>query len=226
MIYLTSAPIWGEQVENFPHSLFIVQAFAKNLVPSSFKLYCFKYWHYFTFFPININIKIMGEYENLADEAAIEKIKEMVDDTKMCMFNSSLNLVPCNTRPMAIQQVEDDGTIWFFSDADSEKNKEIEDDNRVQLLLMNNSSSAYLSLYGTASIITDAEKSKELWNVFLKTWFNDGPEDPNLSLIKFTPQNGHYWDTKNSKIVSMFKIAMGAILGKELDAGVEGKMTV
>ena len=70
---------------------------------------------------------------------------------------------------MAIQQVEDDGTIWFFSDADSEKNKEIEDGNRVQLLFMNNSSSAYLCLFGIAGIITGTEKLKKLWNVFSKS---------------------------------------------------------
>ena len=150
----------------------------------------------------------------------------MVGDTKMCMFSSSLNLVSCNTRPMAIQQVEDDGTIWFFSDADSEKNKEIEDGNWIQLLLMNNSSSAYLCLFGIAGIITDIEKLKKLWNVFLKTWFNEGPEDTNVSLIKITPQNGHYRDTKNNKIISTFKIAIGAIMGKEMDGAVEEKMII
>ena len=127
---------------------------------------------------------------------------------------------------MAIQQVEDDGTIWFFSDADSEKNKEIEDGNWIQLLLMNNSSSAYLCLFGIAGIITDIEKLKKLWNVFLKTWFNEGPEDTNVSLIKITPQNGHYRDTKNNKIISTFKIAIGAIMGKEMDGAVEEKMII
>ena len=54
------------------------------------------------------------------------------------------------------------------------KNKAIEDGNWIQLLFMNNSSSAYLCLFGIAGIITGTEKLKKLWNVFLKTWFNEG----------------------------------------------------
>jgi general stress protein 26 len=44
-----------------------------------------------------------------------------------------------------------------------------------------------------------------------KTWFKEGKEDPNISLIKVIPEDAYYWDTKNNKMVSLIKFAMGAI---------------
>ena len=164
----------------------------------------------------------MGSTRNLKAQPAIEKVKELSEDAKLCMFCTNLSRQPFNTRPMATQEVEDDGTIWFFSPADSTKNAEISKDNHVQLIYSNRSSSEFLSLYGKADIVRDTNKAKELWNMFLTTWFHEGPDDPNLTLIRFTPTEGHYWDTKNNKMVQSLKIVLGAIQGRMMDDGVDG----
>jgi general stress protein 26 len=166
----------------------------------------------------------MGSKKDLQQQPAIEKIKELAEDAKLCMFCTRLNEIPFNTRPMATQMVEEDGTFWFFSPADSDKNEDILADNRVQLIYSNRSSSEFLSMYGKAEIVRDTAKAKELWNVFLTTWFHEGPDDPNLTLIKFVPEKGHYWDTKNNKMVQSLKIVLGAIKGKMMDDGVEGRV--
>jgi hypothetical protein len=62
--------------------------------------------------------------------------------------------------------------------------------------------------------------------MFLKTWFNDGKEDKDISLLRVRPEEGHYWDTKNNKVVSLAKIAIGALTGKTMDDSVEGKIEV
>jgi hypothetical protein len=36
--------------------------------------------------------------------------------------------------------------------------------------------------------------------------------------------DGHYWDTKHGKMVSLMKIAVGVITGKQMDDGVEGNV--
>ncbi len=94
----------------------------------------------------------------------------------------------------------------------------------MQLLYANDGSSEYLSLFGTAEILKDQAKVEELWTPWAKTWFNEGKDDPTITLLKVKPQEGHYWDTKNNKMVQMAKIAVGAVTGKHLDDGVEGTM--
>lgn len=166
----------------------------------------------------------MGNVRNLQAKPAVEKIKELAEDAKLCMFCTRLSQIPFNTRPMATQLVGEDGAFWFFSAADSVKNADIMRDNRVQLIYANRSSSEFLTIYGTAEIVNDCNKLKQLWNVFLTTWFPGGADDPNLTLLKVTPGEGHYWDTKHNKMVASLKMVVGAIRRKMMDDGVEGDL--
>jgi len=164
-----------------------------------------------------------SEIKNLRREEANKKIKQIADDADICLFTTDLTTLPLKTRPMSRQRIDEDGTIWFFSDKDSGKNTDIAKDSRVQLFYSNKSSMEYLSLYGRATIIQDAVKAKELWSAPAKIWFKD-PDDPNLTLLKVVPEDGYYWDTKDGKLISLFKMVAGAITGKELDGSVEGKI--
>lgn len=168
----------------------------------------------------------MGETKDLSNQEGLKKIKELAEQTKICMFCTNLGKQPFETRPMGTQEVEEDGTIWFFSGMDSYKNEEILDDNRVQLIYSNPDKSQFMTVYGHAKIIKDREKTEELWNVFVKTWFQEGKDDPNLTLIKVQPESAYYWDTKNGKMVSLIKIALSAVTGKTMDGGVEGSIEV
>jgi len=162
--------------------------------------------------------------QNISRQEANEKIKELAKKADVCMFTTSLTKLPLITRPMSTRDVDNDGSIWFFSRDGSDKNLEISADNRVQLFYSNFSSSEYMSLYGKATILRDPGKAKELWSAIAKTWFNEGYDDPELTLIKVEPEDGYYWDTKDGKVISLMKMVAGAISGKEFDLGVEGKI--
>ena len=96
----------------------------------------------------------------------------------------------------------------------------------MQLFYSNTGSSEYLSIYGTAEIVFDQQKIDELWNPIAKAWFKEGKTDPEISLIKVTPENAYYWDTKNSKMVDFAKMVASAVTGKTMDGGVEGRLEV
>jgi len=164
--------------------------------------------------------------QNISRQEANQKIKELAKKADVCLFTTNLTRLPLTCRPMSTRDVDDNGSIWFFSREGSSKNREIAADNRVQLFYSNFSSSEYMSLYGTATIIKDSAKAKELWSAIAKTWFNEGYDDPELTLLKVEPEEGYYWDTKNGKVISLLKMVAGAITGQELEVGVEGKMKV
>jgi general stress protein 26 len=164
---------------------------------------------------------------NLSGEEAKQKIKEMTKDGNMCFFCTHIqNDKPFSARPMSVQKVDDEGNYWFLSDKDSGKNHEIETDDAVQLLFQNSSSSDYLSIYGKATITRDKAKIEELWEPIAKVWFTEGKEDPSISVIKITPTEGYYWDTKHGKVVAFAKMIVGAVTGKTLDDSIEGKLKV
>lgn len=164
--------------------------------------------------------------ENLSQTEAIEKIKELVKSANVGMFTSALTALPLNSRPMSTVDTDDEGNLWFFSEKGSTKNEDIEKDNRVQVFYANQVSYEYLSVYGTAEISTDKEKIHELWTPMAKAWFTEGENDPSITIIKVTPVDVYYWDTKHNKLVSLIKIATAVVTGKTMDDGVEGKLNV
>jgi general stress protein 26 len=166
----------------------------------------------------------MGSVKNLSDGDAIKKMKEMIDSSGICLFTTQLSEKPLSTRPMGTMKIDANGDIWFFSNSYSNKNREIEDDSKVQLFYSNNSSSEYLSIYGEAEILNDQEKVDELWNPIVKTWFHGGKTDPDITVIKVRPEQAYYWDTKHNKMVSLLKIFAGAVTGVTMDDGVEGQI--
>ncbi len=166
-----------------------------------------------------------SEIKNLRNTEAGKKIKQIADDADICLFTTDLTHLPLKARPMSRQAVDEDGTLWFFSAKDSDKNSDIEKDSRVQLFYSNQKKSEYLSLYGRATIMQDVAKAKELWSAMAKIWFKDY-DDPNLTIIKVEPEDGYYWDTKDGRLISLFKMVAGVITGKEMDGSVEGVVRV
>lgn len=166
----------------------------------------------------------MGETKPLFNTQAVEKIKEMTGDGHIVLFCCNLSAQPFDITPMSTQKVEDDGAIWFFSTKDSDRNKYVQQDPRVQLLYSDTGSQDYLSLYGRAEVLYDKAKAEELWNAHVKVWFPDGPTDPNLSLIRFRPSEGFYWDTKHGKMVAFAKMVASMVTGKTMDDSVEGAL--
>lgn len=168
----------------------------------------------------------MSDVKNLYGAATIEKLKDLVKQEKSGMLCYDVSEFPLGACPMYIQQVDDRGDIWFFSGKDSEHNAAIVKDSRVQFLSSNTGDSAYFSIAGEAEVVFDQAKAEELWNPMAKIWFQEGVNDPNLSLIRFTPENGHYWDSKNNKMIEFLKMAASVVVGKTMDDGRHGTLTV
>lgn len=170
--------------------------------------------------------KKTSEENPLMGEEGIAKMKELVGHNAICMFTSSVEEVPLQTRPMTTQEVDEQGNFWFFSSKSSHKNYEVKADSRVQLLFANTSESEYLTVYGTASIVDDRSKIAALWSPMAKAWFQGGKDDPDLTLIKVTPESAYYWEPKQSKMVTLFKMAASAVSGKQMEIGKQGRIEV
>ena len=93
---------------------------------------------------------------------------------------------------------------------------------------MNNGSSEYLSVYGKAYIYQDKNTIEEKWTPLASAWFEEGKDDPKVSVIRVTPDETYYWDTKAGKLVSFLTFATAAITGKKTDNsdGVEGNLHI
>ena len=163
--------------------------------------------------------------KNLQNEEAAKKFKKLVSDINVCMFITN-NHINDHTRPMATIEVEDNATLWFFTDLRSIKVEEISTENKVHLVYAHPGKENYLDVCGKASVITDRALVKEKWSPMVKAWFPQGADDPNLALLKVVPTDVYYWDAETGKMVSFLKIAASVVTGKQLAEGTEGKLNV
>lgn len=163
--------------------------------------------------------------ENLYSAEAKEKIKEMAEDIDFAMMATNLTKTPLSIIPMSTKKVDEDGNIWFLSGKNSDHNRDIQKNKEVQLIYSDKGSMKFLSVFGIASIVTEKMVLKELYGKSDDTWF-DGEDDPNLSALKIEPKDAYYWDSKHSKIVSLFKMGVGAVTGEKQDVGRKGELNV
>jgi general stress protein 26 len=64
---------------------------------------------------------------------SIRKLGELIHDIKFAMLTSTHTDGSLHSRPMATQQVEFDGNLWFFTGLNSEKVRELESNPEVNL---------------------------------------------------------------------------------------------
>jgi general stress protein 26 len=165
-------------------------------------------------------------FKDLFGQEGIDKIKELAQKAGSCFFcTNSQPGKPFATRPMSAENIDDEGNHWFLSANDSHKNEELTSNPATQLLFQGSPYSDFLTLYGTTEISTDKSKIDELWDPMMKTWFTEGKDDPRITVLKFIPFEGYYWDTKHGMAVALVKRTIGAIKGETYDDSIEGTIT-
>lgn len=116
------------------------------------------------------------------------------------------------SRPMAVQEVEFDGDLWFFTRQGSRKVEQIGQQSRVNVALASRSS--WVSVTGIAEVLRDVAKARELWNASISAWFPDGPEDPDIVLVKVHADGAEYWDSPGAGVVSVLSFIKARVTGK------------
>jgi general stress protein 26 len=113
------------------------------------------------------------------------------------------------SRPMATQEMEFDGDLWFFTQADAAKVGEIEQHQQVNISYAKPDDNLFVSVSGTAELVHDQKKMKELWKPYYKAWFPKGLDDPGLALLKVHVESAEYWDAPSGKTGLLYAITKG-----------------
>ena len=144
------------------------------------------------------------------------KLGELVEDMSVAMLTTFNDAGLLDSRPMAPLEMDSEGAVWFFTEHDSSKTSYL---STANLAFSDASNSTYVSLAGRGEIHKNKEDIHRLWTVFAKPWFPDGPDSPNLALLKFIPSSAEYWDAPSSKTVRLFSLAASIVTGKPVNMG-------
>lgn len=148
-----------------------------------------------------------------ADSDDVQKVAELVDQAQSCMLTTMAAGGRHVSRPMAVQEVEFDGDLWFFTLDDSAKVTQVIANPQVNVSFQDDENSSWTSLSGRAEVVHDPGKAEELWSKPLEVWFSDGLDTPGLSLLKVHADTAEYWDAANSKVRRLIGAARAAVTG-------------
>ncbi len=130
------------------------------------------------------------------------------------------------SRPMATQDMEFDGDLWFFTKASAPKVDDVQHDQQVNLGYVKPDDNLFVSVSGTAQLIRDRQKMDELWKPALKAWFPNGKEDPDLALLKVTVDSAEYWDAPSGVMGRLYVVAKGLATGGQDSGGEDVKLNL
>lgn len=127
-------------------------------------------------------------------------------------------------RPMAAHVDRDANAIYFLTDARRHKDDEIARNPNVNLSFADAGEQKYVSVTGTAEVSNDRAKIRELFSMPAKAWW-DSAEDPNIRVLKVTPDDAEFWDSPGTAI-SYVKMAAAAVTGTRPDIGTNRKVAI
>jgi general stress protein 26 len=85
-------------------------------------------------------------------------------------------------------------------------------------------SQRYVSVSGTAGLVHDQAKIKELWNPIFKALFPQGLEDPDLARLKVSVEQAEYWDSPSAKVVALIGFVKVLATGERPEIGENEKI--
>lgn len=154
--------------------------------------------------------------------AELTKLGVLIEDMSIAMLTTfETNEQALMSRPMAPQEMCEQGAIWFLTDPNSNKVKHLQ---VMNLGFSNEPESTYVSISGHGETINDRARIESLWTPFARPWFPDGVDSSNLALLKFVPHSAEFWDAPNSKMVRMLAMAASIVAAKPIGMGEHGNL--
>lgn len=154
----------------------------------------------------------------------IKKLAEMIRGIDFAMLTTVAEDGSLHSRPMSTQRAEFDGTLWFFTRASAPKVGEVEREQQVNVAYAEPGAQRYVSVSGRASVVRDRAKIEELWSPELKAWFPEGPEGPDIALLKVEAERAEYWDSPSSAVAHAFSFVKASATGRPADPGENEKI--
>jgi general stress protein 26 len=156
----------------------------------------------------------------------IQKLWDLIRGIEIAMLTTVDSTGVLHSRPMATQDIDFDGHLWFFTEAASHKVDEVNGHREVNLVYVDKEKNRYVSVSGRARVIRDVEKARLLWRPHLRAWFPKGVEDPSVALLRVEVSKADYWDAPSSKVVELMHF-LSAMAASPSSKGTEhGKFTL
>ncbi len=134
-----------------------------------------------------------------AGREVVSQIAPIIRAIDICFLSTVNSDGHVHARPMSNNgEVEWDGDSWFFAPADGRAVSEISTNPAVVTAYRAEEGFKIVVVTGSASIENDPSLKQRYWLADLDRWFPNGPDDPNVVLIRVNAEHADWWTEEGS----------------------------
>jgi general stress protein 26 len=153
---------------------------------------------------------------------SIQQLRRLLKGMPIGMLTTQTLNGDSHARPMLVHDVDESGWLWFVTDRHSRKACELSQNPHATIAFQSKKGDRYISVQGTAVVVSDDVKLKEVWNPTLRSWFPRGRRDPEIVLVAVRVARAEYWLVPRTRLVRATAIVKAAVTGKRHEAGKHG----
>lgn len=152
-------------------------------------------------------------------------LRPLIERMKTGMLTTADALGAMRSRPLHTLELDHDGRLWFFVSASSPKVEEMRrEHSRVALAYADPGRQDYVSISGRGELVRDRERMKALWSPWVKVWFPEGLDDPDLALLCVHVEQAEYWDAPGSAVKRLYAFTKARLTGDKDAIGEHRKL--
>jgi general stress protein 26 len=156
----------------------------------------------------------------MSDAESINKVTDIINDSHIGMFTTINEEGALVSRPLAVQEVKDDGDMWFFTSANSSQVAHIRANPAVNVAF--GQRTEWVSVAGTAEVVTDRQLIHDKWNQVVEAWFPDGPDTPEVVLLHVDSDSAEYWTSPGGTAATVLQWIKSKVTHSRMSVGESG----
>jgi len=126
-------------------------------------------------------------------------------------------------QPMAPQTARDEKAIWFFTHTTSDIAKASANGGIAHMCVFTDDYQACVD--GDLRTNYSRDHIERYWSSLVEAWYPAGKDDPELTMLCFTPRTAAIWASTGSKLAFGWEIAKAITTGAEPDVGYHTHVT-
>jgi general stress protein 26 len=150
-----------------------------------------------------------------AEHEAREHLADLLPTFRFAMVTSTTADGTLTACPLTVQDTEFDGDLWFIVGRSSSVAEHVAERPHVGVSLSGDS--AWVSLAGRGQIVDDPARLKEYWSPAVDAWFPDGPDDPEVTLLRVDALSGEYWSSPGGRVATLVSLVKSRITGEPME---------
>ncbi len=155
--------------------------------------------------------------------SATNRAWEVIEKVCICMLTTRTSGGELRARPVEARPDRDEGCLYTVTDIGSAKEHEIERDPHLGLTFIDQRTNAYLAITARGTVISDHATIQKYWRSTDSMWW-EGPEDPNVCVVRAELTSGSIWDGPATKAGEIFEFVKAKVTGDKPNLG-ENRMT-